>query len=1194
MTEWITTSSVLIVVVVALRYLLRGKISLRLQYGLWALVLVRLLLPFSIFDSSISVMNAVEEIETLQLSADMYTYSPAIESIEFVPDADNIPTDTVTTGSIVGYYPGDYDKQFPTVIIPNATAHEYQVIEKAIEFKDILAPIWLTGLSVMLLVFLISNLRYGSVLRRERRVLDVPGSIIPVYISAKVETPCLFGFFRPAIYVTEECAADKSVLRHVLAHESTHYRHGDNIWAILRCAALALHWYNPLVWLAAFLSRRDAELACDEGAIKRLGEAERTSYGCTLIGLTCQDFAAKGLVLTATTMTASKKSLRERIMLIAKKPKMAVYTLIAVLLIAAVAVGCTFSGSKNDVEPDADETNKVTDSIPDRMVLDHVAFNTYISIDHELMAEIYEKYQSFEIGAEVENAAFKSVIRVGFAYHDAEDFTNFYVTQEGYYAEHDGLTSELRYYELAGGTEIYEYLMSHYYALEEYHRFEADSTEITFGGKTVTAPGNSWYMYGIYEWPTNVGLVSQPEDLDYLDLRFTDEDFPGDIRKVRVYSDGTFSPEPGEGQERYYYISSQSLYMYWLAMANFNAATAETADKDEYSPLIVLTGDTAVEYYSRADDITVFSGSPVFRTAPPVNREQAIYELSKIGSFDTIYILDTTGDENTLRNAENFFSILADNIVSSPAQIEAHFGWTLDHSSAYADTPYVTVTSGGNTVVPYEHMAFSKEWTGNGWLEADGLALTPEYIQSIADEIPTVTLYHDFCIAISTGLRSSLTVYDEDFQPVHSEDDHYYGFTAVNWLQPGEYYCVFGVYGAQGEYIEAGGEYEESAYQCIFRLIVGGVGYVSRGFSPADCNGFDFATYSVNGSYFTISDPETMDALEAALSRATETFLPACPFGSTISIHRSGGDYITICPAEDGCSVFFSDGKCWELSDADMDVLRGIAEHPVVTRNAFYFTGDNEALVELYAREIYAKELLSVPSGDDHAITDYKLIDCELFAVRVDGGAVVGTMEFAFSPEKPNQGYWWAGNTGMGDGEYEGMLTRSYQFELTSLGNGYWECTGMGTGGAGGWGYIHIARPEAALENVLHYLEYGDPYAESIIKTLPLIDWSEVSADNFFEIMDLVETACIGEGRIYGVEDWDTWEYRYPYDQHYRDLYCMKAALNMDPASGLAARMQYILNAQYKHDSEVFEQCLQMFSAKEQETLRSLADDIFF
>jgi hypothetical protein len=103
-----------------------------------------------------------------------------------------------------------------------------------------------------------------------------------------------------------------------------------------------------LVWWAAILSQRDAELACDEATIKLLGEGERAEYGRTLIGMTCQKKA--NVLITATTMNSGKSGLKERIMLIAKKPKMALYTLLIVMLAAAIAVGCTFTGPKTESE----------------------------------------------------------------------------------------------------------------------------------------------------------------------------------------------------------------------------------------------------------------------------------------------------------------------------------------------------------------------------------------------------------------------------------------------------------------------------------------------------------------------------------------------------------------------------------------------------------------------------------------------------------------------------------------------------------------------------------------------------------------------------------------------------------------------------------------------------------------------------
>ena len=150
---------------------------------------------------------------------------------------------------------------------------------------QILLGIWATGSCAVLLAILFSNLRFAQRLRQVRRPMEKVESRLPVYLADGLPSPCLFGLFRPAIYLTEDAVRDGAVLRHVLVHEETHFRHGDHIWSALRGVALALHWWNPLVLLAAVLSRRDGELACDEGALKRLGEGERTAYGETLLKL---------------------------------------------------------------------------------------------------------------------------------------------------------------------------------------------------------------------------------------------------------------------------------------------------------------------------------------------------------------------------------------------------------------------------------------------------------------------------------------------------------------------------------------------------------------------------------------------------------------------------------------------------------------------------------------------------------------------------------------------------------------------------------------------------------------------------------------------------------------------------------------------------------------------------------------------
>jgi hypothetical protein len=214
--------------------------------------------------------------------------------------------------------------------------------------------VWGIGFISVGALFLMTNIRFSNRVVHSRRAVGVYKKKLKVYGTDEIDTPCLFGVVKPTIYVTHEVARNKTLLRHTVTHEATHHRHGDHIWAVLRCVCLAIHWYNPLVWWAAILSQRDAELACDEATIKLLGEGERAEYGRTLIGMTCQKKA--NVLITATTMNSGKSGLKERIMLIAKKPKMALYTLLIVVLVASIAVGCTFTGPKtNESETDRSE-----------------------------------------------------------------------------------------------------------------------------------------------------------------------------------------------------------------------------------------------------------------------------------------------------------------------------------------------------------------------------------------------------------------------------------------------------------------------------------------------------------------------------------------------------------------------------------------------------------------------------------------------------------------------------------------------------------------------------------------------------------------------------------------------------------------------------------------------------------------------
>lgn len=315
MTEWIITSSLLILGIVALRALLRNKISRGLQYALWLLVLARLLCPFSMPKSRASVMTALKPLEQQSESAAARPVS--VPFVEPTP----LPQETDTA--------------------PQPVQAVRALRSGSIAAGDLARLVWLTGSVLCGLWFLAVNLRFVARLRRSRTFWRKER--LPVYVTEAVVSPCLFGLFRPAVYLTPRAVEPEVRTDHVILHETCHFRHGDHVWSALRCLCLVIHWWNPLVWLAAALSRQDGELCCDESAIRRCGE--RLAYGRTLVDMVARQSNCAALICTATTMSASRRGLRERVRSIAKKPRVWVPAVIAVLLAAVILVLCLFTGA---------------------------------------------------------------------------------------------------------------------------------------------------------------------------------------------------------------------------------------------------------------------------------------------------------------------------------------------------------------------------------------------------------------------------------------------------------------------------------------------------------------------------------------------------------------------------------------------------------------------------------------------------------------------------------------------------------------------------------------------------------------------------------------------------------------------------------------------------------------------------------
>ncbi len=406
MTVWILSSSILILAVVGLRTLLKGKIAPWLQYALWLLVLVRLLAPGTLTESRISVANLLPREE-----AEAFAAPPSRANL-----TDTVPfhapvQDTISAAPAVSL-----------TALPEPEAEPF-------DWSHLLRDIWIAGILLVLLALLWSNLSFYLRLKRSRKdlALEFP---LPVYKTEGLPSPCLFGLLRPAIYIPSDYAGNQQSLAHILAHEWAHYKHGDHLWSLLRGLCVALHWYNPLVWLAAILSRQDAELACDAAAIGQLGESQRASYGRTLLGLITAKPRPADLLSCATTMRSGKRSLRQRITYIARKPKMLAVTAVCVVLTAAAAVGCTFTGAS---APSADVTAIEADSA----VLSLYHSDAEVRLSEEETARLLTLYNGQQITETGQPVDTPSRLTVRFQ-KDGQETAVWYVSRDGVCAA-DGL-----------------------------------------------------------------------------------------------------------------------------------------------------------------------------------------------------------------------------------------------------------------------------------------------------------------------------------------------------------------------------------------------------------------------------------------------------------------------------------------------------------------------------------------------------------------------------------------------------------------------------------------------------------------------------------------------------------------------------------------------------------------------------------
>ena len=143
-----------------------------------------------------------------------------------------------------------------------------------------LAAVWLAGVLVLALRGLAG---YWRLRRSVALACKAPDGC---YGGACVAAPFTLGILHPRIYLPDSLRG--AARQAVLLHEQTHIRRGDPLTKPLFYAAVCLHWFNPLAWLAFRGFERDMEAACDEAAVQDRPLPERSAYCETLLQFAVQ------------------------------------------------------------------------------------------------------------------------------------------------------------------------------------------------------------------------------------------------------------------------------------------------------------------------------------------------------------------------------------------------------------------------------------------------------------------------------------------------------------------------------------------------------------------------------------------------------------------------------------------------------------------------------------------------------------------------------------------------------------------------------------------------------------------------------------------------------------------------------------------------------------------------------------------
>lgn len=354
------SAAVMIAAIVILRALLIDRLPKTTFLILWAVVLLRLLVPVSV-PSAWSVYSLLQpKQQSIQTVQEESTVLPQVEPVVSQPSAITTEPAAPAVDSAAGEAeeitatPARQESSSPTVQQSTPTEQPPQAEEEtkpAISLPvEPSALIWGIGAAALGLYFVVGYWRAtrefdmslpvehpfcGEWLRRQKEKMPLRRQI-RIRQFDRIGTPLTYGVRRPTILLPNQTLEEQpKTLTYILTHEYVHIRRFDCVSKLLLSAALCLHWFNPLVWVMYVLANRDLELSCDEMVLRLLGIENRSAYAMALL-----EMEEKRSGFGALYSAFGKNAIEERIGAIMKMKKRSLLSVVMAVVLVFTLAAC--------------------------------------------------------------------------------------------------------------------------------------------------------------------------------------------------------------------------------------------------------------------------------------------------------------------------------------------------------------------------------------------------------------------------------------------------------------------------------------------------------------------------------------------------------------------------------------------------------------------------------------------------------------------------------------------------------------------------------------------------------------------------------------------------------------------------------------------------------------------------------------